>query len=150
MVDYVYKGLSGVHREITIADPTTSTIGDLIVAIAADEGLPTDYYSFSINGNTSINDSELDDSTTTIDDSEITAESLIVCSPRQDGDKTRRQIQKLEIAQVKKQAFGDTNASYYRSLNTYDIDLLPTKYDGNYDLIDNANTGGLVAGRPWT
>jgi hypothetical protein len=32
---------------------------------------------------------------------------------------------------------------------TLTIDNLPTKYTGN-EVTDNANTGGLVAGRPWS
>ena len=43
----------------------------------------------------------------------------------------------------------DTAAGFYRTLNTYDITLLPTQYAGN-TLVDNPNVGGLVNGRPWT
>ena len=43
----------------------------------------------------------------------------------------------------------NTGAAYYRTRNIYDITLLPTQYSGN-NLTDNANTGGLVEGRPWT
>lgn len=57
-----------------------------------------------------------------------------------------RQQAKLDLAQTKRQAVG-TNG--FRSLNTYDLDLLPTKYSGN-TLVDNPNPGGLMAGRPWT
>ena len=32
---------------------------------------------------------------------------------------------------------------------TADINQLPTKYDTDNSLIDNANTGGLKIGRPW-
>jgi hypothetical protein len=32
---------------------------------------------------------------------------------------------------------------------TLTINNLPTKYSGN-TLVDNANTGGLVLGRPWS
>ena len=32
---------------------------------------------------------------------------------------------------------------------TADISQLPTKYDTDNSLIDNANTGGLKPGRPW-
>jgi hypothetical protein len=50
--------------------------------------------------------------------------------------KQARQIAKLDLAAQKR---GES----------YDIDLLPTKYDGN-DIIDNPNTGGLQPHRPWT
>jgi hypothetical protein len=43
----------------------------------------------------------------------------------------------------------DITKTYYRAANTLDITLLPTKYNGN-GLTDNANTGGLVLGRPWS
>jgi hypothetical protein len=43
----------------------------------------------------------------------------------------------------------DSTKNYYRARNTLDITQLPTQYSGN-DLTDNANTGGLVEGRPWT
>jgi hypothetical protein len=37
----------------------------------------------------------------------------------------------------------------YRTRATYDITLLPTQFNDN-DIINNANVGGLVVGRPWT
>jgi len=43
----------------------------------------------------------------------------------------------------------NTNAVFYSARNTYDITQLPTQYNGN-SVTDNANTGGLVTGRPWT
>jgi hypothetical protein len=43
----------------------------------------------------------------------------------------------------------DSTKNYYRARNTLDATQLPTQYSGD-SLTDNANTGGLVAGRPWT
>lgn len=63
--------------------------------------------------------------------------------------KELRQIAKLNLAQTKRQAGGDTSAPAYRPLNIYDINLLPTKYVGN-TVVDNPNPGGLQPGRPWT
>jgi hypothetical protein len=40
-------------------------------------------------------------------------------------------------------------AVYYRYNNTYNINDLPTKYTSNA-VTDNANSGGLKTGRPWT
>ena len=71
-----------------------------------------------------------------------------------------RQEKKLEIAEAKRQGKTvavdgtisgsvDDTKPYYRVLNTLDINLLPTKYSGN-TVVDNANVGGLQAGRPWT
>ncbi len=62
--------------------------------------------------------------------------------------KEERQEAKLDLAQTQRQAGGDTTAPRYRQNNTYDINALPTKYSGN-TVVDNANTGGLVQGRPW-
>ena len=41
----------------------------------------------------------------------------------------------------------DTAAVFYRVNNTYDLALLPDTYATTAD--DNANTGGLLQGRPW-
>jgi len=53
--------------------------------------------------------------------------------------KEARQIAKLELAATKRAADGNPRA-------TYDITLLPTRYDGN-DVVDNLVD--LVEGRPW-
>ena len=82
--------------------------------------------------------------------------------------KRDRQLAKLEIAEAKRQgktvtaADGaytitgteDSTKNSYRPLNVLDTDLLPTLYaveDNNTNnVVDNANTGGLEQGRPWT
>jgi hypothetical protein len=74
--------------------------------------------------------------------------------------KALKQAAKLDIAQAKREGRTvadngsisggvDATKNYYRARNTLDITQLPTQYSGN-DLTDNANTGGLVEGRPWT
>ena len=65
------------------------------------------------------------------------------------ASKQARQVAKLGAAQTKRQAGGVTTAPAYRSLNTYDITMLPTQFSGN-TVVDNPNAGGLVQGRPWT
>jgi len=76
------------------------------------------------------------------------------------ANKQLRQTAKLTIATAKRQGkivavngtitgSVDDTKPYYRAANTLDIDLLPTKYNVN-GLTDNANTGGLVQGRPWS
>ncbi len=55
--------------------------------------------------------------------------------------KQLRQIAKLDQAAIDRAADGNSRA-------TYDITQLPTQYDDN-NVVDNANTGGLVQGRPW-
>ena len=70
--------------------------------------------------------------------------------------KRQRQESKLKIAVTKRKglAAGDTNANYYRTNNTKTKSNLPTLYKAGdnvtANLIDNANSGGLVLGRPWT
>ena len=77
------------------------------------------------------------------------------------ANKKLRQDAKLAIALAKREGktiardgtisgATDTNAVAYRARNTLDISQLPTKYDTDNSLIDNANSGGLVTGRPWT
>ncbi len=55
--------------------------------------------------------------------------------------KELRQKAKLELAASNRATDGN-------SRSTYDITQLPTQYDGN-SVINNANAGGLVQGRPW-
>jgi len=76
------------------------------------------------------------------------------------ANKELKQTGKLDLAKLKREgntlnddgtvASGpDATKPFYRDRNQYDIDQLPTKYNGN-NLTDNANAGGLVEGRPWT
>jgi len=152
MAILIYKGLTGIRDDVTI-DLATATLDDLITAIAADEGLPTDYYNLSVYGNPSINSISLGDSSTTCATAGILASDLIICTTEQSGSKERRQIQKLEIAQLKRRGTPGDDSSvtvgYYRLGNTYDRNKLPTKYSGN-TVVDNANIGGLKQGRPWS
>lgn len=57
--------------------------------------------------------------------------------------KEARQKAKLDLAKAKRQAVGEPS---YRVNNDYDINLLPTKYIGDY-AVDNP--GSLVESRPW-
>lgn len=140
MATLYYKGLTGIRDDVTI-NLATSTLGDLIIAIAADEGLPTDYYNISVLGNPAINSISLDDSSTNCATAGIVDGDTILCTPEQSGSRERRQIQKLTIAA--KARANDGNAR-----RVYDISELPTKYVGN-TVYNNLNEGGLVQGRPW-
>lgn len=47
----------------------------------------------------------------------------------------------------------DSSANSYRARNTLTVTQLPTRYNASSNtgaLVDNANSGGLVTGRPWT
>ena len=56
--------------------------------------------------------------------------------------KELRQKAKLELAAAKRLTDGNARADY-------DITQLPTQYDDDA-VVDNANSGGLQLGRPWT
>lgn len=61
--------------------------------------------------------------------------------------KQLRQEAKLAIAQIRRQANGDTSAPYYRTYNVADVDLLPAKYIDDTPVVDDVP---LVDHRPWT
>jgi len=78
--------------------------------------------------------------------------------------KQARQAAKLELAKLKRQGYTlDTDGSvlsgpditqpFYRTRHDYVITQLPTKYavGDNFtgNIVDNANTDGLILGRPW-
>jgi hypothetical protein len=152
MATVYYKGLTGIRDSVTGVTFATTTIDQLVTLIAADEGLPTDYYKISLDGSPTVNDIVYGDSSTKLSSIGFTDGCTVICTTKQVGSKEERQIQKLEIAQLKRNGTpGDGSslaAPYYRELNTYDRDSLPTKYVGN-TIVDNANADGLVAGRPW-
>ena len=139
MATIYYIGLTSKKDSVTIN--LTDTIGDLIVAIAADEGLPTQYYSVSLEGSPDKSDRYYDDSTTTLTALGVVDGNVFICTPNQSGTKEDRQIQKLEIAAATRTADGNVR-------DTYDITELPTQYDDN-TVVDNPNVGGLANGRPW-
>jgi hypothetical protein len=62
-------------------------------------------------------------------------------------NKVDRQLAKLELAQLRRQASGNTTTNYYRNSNIYDIDLLADKYTSNTSTVGTTST--LVIGRPW-
>jgi len=135
LIDLEYKGLTGALGTLTDVDDT-DTIDELITTIAGDEGLDTNYYQISKEGDpTNTFSATYGDSSTTLADLGISDGDRIICSTNQVGTKEERQKQKLDIAAVKRS-------------DTYDITQLPTQYDGN-DVVDNPNTGGLQLGRPW-
>ena len=129
-----YKGLTGKQGSITIDNG--ESLDSLIADIATDEGITqTDYYRISLNRDFSINDVVEGDSSNTLASLGIVTGDEFLCKTKQSGTKEQRQKQKLDIAAAKKN-------------DTYDITQLPTQYDGN-DVVDNANSGGLIVGRPW-
>jgi hypothetical protein len=137
-----YWGLTSTLGTVTV-DLSVDTFDTLITAIAADEGLPTDYYTVTLQRDPSIGDIVYGDSSTSLNDLSIgmVDGDTVICTPNQTGSKEDRQIQKLDIAQVNRTRTGRPD--------TYDRDDLPTKYTGNA-VTDNPNPGGLIDGRPWS
>ena len=136
-----YKGLTGKQGTITIDN--AQTLESLVSSIAADEGITqTDYYRISLNRNFAIENITYGDSSTTLAALSVVTGDEFLCTPNQNGTKEYRQIQKLEIAKAARTADGNARS-------TYTITDLPTKYTGNA-VTDNANSGGLIVGRPWT
>ena len=134
-----YWGLTGVKDSVTVN--LTITIDQLITAIAADEGLATEYYTVSSLLDPSKSSLTFGDSSTTLTQLGLVDGGTVLCTTNQTGTKQDRQIQKLEIAAKARAADSNPRA-------TYDISLMPTKYDEN-QIINNPNAGGLVDGRPW-
>ena len=131
----------GLTKKSTVTVALTVTVDQLITAIATDESLATEYYTISKLNDPSKNSLTYGDSSTTLTAMGIIDGDVILCTTNQYGSKQERQVAKLAIAGKKREL---TSRTY-----TLTIDNLPTKYTGN-DVTDNANTGGLVAGRPWS
>lgn len=135
LIDLQYKGLTGTLGSLTDFDDT-ATIDDLIATISADEGLDTNFYQISKEGDPANTLSIIyGDSSASVASLGIVDGDRIICTANQSGTKEERQKQKLDISAAKR---GET----------YDRDLLPTKYVGN-EVVDNPNAAGLLKGRPW-
>ena len=137
----------GLAKKGSVTVAMTVTIDQLITAIATDEGLATEYYTVSSMNDFSKSSLTFGDSSTTLTQMGLVDGGTVLCTTNQYGSKRERQLEKLYIAQAKRQAYGDITKPYYRVNNTLDITLLPDTYATNAD--DNANTGGLLNGRPW-
>jgi len=131
----------GLTKKSTVTVALTVTVDQLITAIATDESLATEYYTISKLSDPSKNSLTYGDSSTTLTAMGIIDGDVILCTTNQYGSKQERQVAKLAIAGKKREL---TSRTY-----TLTIDNLPTKYTGNA-VTDNANTGGLVEGRPWS
>jgi hypothetical protein len=143
MATITYKGLSGIRGTLTVN--STDTLADIAAAIIAVEELNGDYYAdFILDRNNTI--SFTNNSTDTYAELGLLSTDTLVAILENDPsvyNKEQRQLQKLEIAQVKRA--GDGNPRFF-----YDITQLPNPYNDNgVDPDENPNTGGLVQGRPW-
>ena len=131
----------GLTKKGTVTVNLTVTIDQLITAIASDEVLSTEYYTVSSLYDPSKSSLTYGDSSTTLTQLGLVDGGTVLCTTNQFGSKQERQVSKLAIAGKKRSLSSRTS--------TLTIDNLPTKYTGNA-VTDNANSGGLVAGRPWS
>jgi len=145
-INITYKGLTGLFGTVSV------DTGDSLAAVAAvaiaDEGLPAEYYAnWRLAGARAID--AVNNASNSITELGITENDVLIAVLDDDETREVKQIRKLTIAQLKRQAGGDTTKPYYRSGNVFDRDLLPTQYSGDA-VVDNPNPGGLAANRPWT
>lgn len=143
MATIIYKGVSGVRATLTVN--TTDTLTTITNAAIADEGLNANYYAdFVLDGNNAI--TRTDNGSSTYADLGLTADSMLVAVLDDDPatwTKQQRQVRKLEIASIKREADGKTNF-------VYDLTALPDTYNNNdYTPDDNPNPDGLLLKRPW-
>ena len=131
----------GLSKKGTVTVNLTVTIDQLITAIASDEVLSTEYYTVSSLYDPSKSSLTYGDSSTTLTQLGLVDGGTVLCTTNQFGSKQERQVSKLAIAGKKRSLSSRTS--------TLTIDNLPTKYTGNA-VTDNANSGGLVDGRPWS
>ena len=153
------KGLTGVEFDLTVTMGSTTMNGltALAQAVEGQEIVTAMYAEIVAQKDKTIN--QTDHGSDNLTAAGLVDGDRVYCIPRYSGAngfKRQRQEEKLRIAVSKRKglAAADTNATYYRAVNTKTKTNLPTLYTpGNNDsgnLVDNANSGGLVNGRPWT
>lgn len=126
----------------TVAVTNATTVAQLKTIINGIEGVNTSIMSFHYSGVELAN-------TGTMATYAITTGSIIGSSNTISllPTKEERQLAKLDLAQLRRQAGGNTSTNYYRQFNVYDADLLADKYVGNTTA---GTTATLVLHRPWT
>ena len=134
--------------KLSTAATTSTTVAQLKTIVNGLEGVSTSIMQFYI----------IDSATTTatvlvsgtLGSYGVTTSTLIYSSNTlsTSTSKVTRQTSKLDLAQLRRKAGGNTTTNYYRVYNTYDIDLLADKYTSNTTTVHTTST--LVAHRPWT
>ena len=137
---YVQSFLNSAST-LTISVSTATTVNQLKSLVYTAEGVTTTIMAFYFNNSILAN-------TGTIGLYGITTGTLVGSSNTIATlpTKEERQLAKLELAQLRRQAGGNTTTNYYRVFNVYDIDLLADKYVGN-TATNVSNT--LTEHRPW-
>lgn len=129
--------------KLTVSVTTATTFAQLADLVWAAEGTTSTIMQFYVNN------VEVDTSSTVglynlTTGSYVGSSNTIAALPT----KAERQLAKLELAQLRRQAGGNTGTSYYRAFNVYDVDLLADKYTSNTSTVGTTST--LVVHRPWT
>ena len=129
--------------KLTVSVTTATTFAQLADLVWAAEGTTSTIMQFYVDN------VEVDTSSTVglynlTTGSYVGSSNTIAALPT----KAARQLAKLELAQLRRQAGGNTGTSYYRSYNVYDVDLLADKYTSNTSTVGTTST--LVVHRPWT
>lgn len=114
-----------------------STVSTLKNFIASNASVSAAWYELYFNGQLLANANVLSSYGITANSQIRTANRIGDLPSRED-----RQRAKLDLATLDRTAAGNAR-------NTYDISELPTQYSGN-TIVDNANSGGLIVGRPWS
>lgn len=126
--------------KLTVSVTTTTTVDQLKTLVNVLEGVTTTIMSFYFNSVELANTATISSVGGT--GTYIGSSNTIALLPTKED----RQLAKLELAQLRRKASGDTSATFYRVYNTYDVDLLSDKYVGN-DPVNTVNT--LTEHRPW-
>ena len=139
---YVQSFLNSATK-LTISVNTATTIAQLADLVYAAEGTTSTIMQFYVDNIQAA-------STATMASLNVTTGTYIGSSNVISTltNKVDRQLAKLELAQLRRQAGGNTTTNYYRIYNVYDVDLLADKYTSNTTTVGTTST--LVVHRPWT
>ena len=134
--------------KLSTAATTATTVAQLKTIVNGIEGVSTSYMQFYLR------DTEGSTATVlvsgTLGSYGVTTSTVIYSSntiSTATNTKEARQIAKLDLAKLRRQAGGNTSTTYYRAYNVYNRDLLAAKYVGN-TATNISNT--LTNHRPWT
>jgi hypothetical protein len=135
--------------KLSLAATTATTVSQLKTLVNTAEGVSTAVMQFYIINPVTTTATVLVSGT--LGSYGITTATIIYSSNTISSTATTkvdRQLAKLELAQLRRQAGGNTTTNYYRLYNVYDVDLLADKYTSNTSTVGTTST--LVTHRPWT
>ena len=117
-------------KTLTVEVETTDSVENLKTKLQDAEDINPILIELFFNGTQLVDGNTLASYNITKEVSLTTANNISQLATKQ-----AKQLAKLDLAAAKRD-------------EAYDINKLPTKYTGN-TVVDNPNTGGLVAKRPW-